>query len=375
MGENRTITSDGIRKGEDLGSIDLRSDTVTRPTEGMRRAMAAAVVGDDVFGEDPTVAELEGRMASLLGKERGLFVASGTMGNLVAMLTHAGRGDEIVLGHLAHTFLYEAGGCAALGGIHPHVLRNAPDGTLDLEEIARAIRDPEDLHQPPTRLVCLENTHNRCGGIALSPEYCNAVAEVARSNGLAVHLDGARLFNASIALSVPPATLARSADSVMVCLSKGLGAPVGSVLCGSEAFVRSARRVRKLVGGGMRQVGILAAAGLYAIDHHVDRLAEDHENAFRLARGIAEIPGLNCPQGEEPKAAWTNLVYFRIDESAVVDRALDAPALAERLRTRGVLAIPLGSDRRQMRMVTHLDVAASDIDTALAALRSAMAET
>ncbi|MGB2983245.1 MAG: low-specificity L-threonine aldolase [Candidatus Bipolaricaulia bacterium] len=350
--------------------IDLRSDTVTRPTDGMRRAMAEAIVGDDVFREDPTARQLEERMADVLGKESGLFVASGTMGNLVAMLTHAGRGDEIILGHLAHTFLYEAGGCSALGGIHPHVLENEPNGTLDLGAIGRAIRDPDDPHQPITRLICLENTHNRCGGIASSPEYSDAVGTFAREKGLLVHLDGARLFNASTALDVPPCDLTRSADSVMVCLAKGLGAPIGSVLCGSRPFIEKARRTRKLVGGGMRQVGVLAAAGLYALDHHVQRLGEDHANARKLAEGIDEIPGLTCTWDDSMSTAWTNLVYFSVDGAIVGDPALDAYRLTERLDERNVLAIPLGTDNRQVRMVTHLDVSTSDIDVALEALRS-----
>jgi len=363
-------------KGDALRLIDLRSDTVTKPTDGMRSAMANAVVGDDVFGEDPTVLDLERRTAELLGKAAGLFVASGTMGNLVAMLTHAGRGDEIVVGNLSHTFLYEAGGCAALGGIHPHVLPNEVDGILDLGAIERAVRDPDDEHQPPTCLICLENTHNRCRGIAIPADYFDRVGALASRHGLAVHLDGARLFNAAIALSVSPDVLARSADSVMVCLSKGLGTPVGSVLCGEEAFIRRARRMRKLVGGGMRQVGVLAAAGLYALDHHVERLALDHDNAARLARGIGAIPGLTCGQAESPASgAWTNLVYLTIDEPARGGPAFDAAELAVRLRERGVLGIPLGADRRQMRLVTHLDVSDADIDDALAALRSVITET
>jgi len=353
-----------------MHTIDLRSDTVTRPTDGMRQAMATAVVGDDVFGDDPTVQELERRTAALLGKERGLFLPSGTMANLVAMLAHAGRGDEVILGHLSHTFLYEAGGCAVLGGIHPHTIRNEPDGTLDLRAVELAIRNPADLHQPTTRLICLENTHNRCGGIASSPEYLDAVAALARRRGLLVHLDGARLMNASVALGLSPERLAHGADSVTICLSKGLGAPAGSVLCGTETFVARARRMRKLVGGGMRQVGILAAAGLYALDHHVERLAEDHENARRLAEAIADMPGLDCPQGRPSPAVWTNLVYF-----SVVHPDVDAAALTERLRERGVLAIPLGADGRRVRMVTHLDISSADIDRAIDALRSAVNET
>jgi len=353
-----------------MNTIDLRSDTVTRPTPGMRQAMAEAVVGDDVFGDDPTIQELEARAADLLGKERGLFVASGTMANLVAMLSHAGRGDEIILGHLAHTFLYEAGGCSALGGIHPHTLQNEPDGTLELGAIERAIRDSSDPHQPPTRLICLENTHNRCGGIASSPEHMRSVGDLAKRHGLLVHLDGARLLNAAIALGVSASELTAGADSVTICLSKGLGAPIGSVLCGTETFIARARRMRKLVGGGMRQVGILGAAGLHALDHHIERLAEDHANALRLAQAIAAMPGLECPHGEDTSSVWTNLVYFDVTR-----QDLDAASLTSRLQARGILAIPLGSDGRRVRMVTHLDVSSADIDLAIEALQSALNET
>ena len=355
--------------------IDLRSDTVTRPTEAMRRAMAEAVVGDDVYEEDPTVRELEERMADILGKEGGLFVASGTMGNLTALLTHAGRGDELIVGHLGHTFLYEVGGSAGLGGIHAAVLENAPDGTMPLSAIADAVRNPLDIHAPRTRVICLENTHNRCGGIVLDPTYVEDVARLAREKGAVVHLDGARLFNASRALGVAPTRWSAAADSVMVCLSKGLGAPVGSVLCGTRDFVRSARRIRKMLGGGMRQVGILAAAGLYALDHHVERLDEDHTNARRLAAGIAATPGLSSLQAEPAPTAWTNLVYFEIDAAAIRSGAPDAALLAHRLRERGVLASPIGKTGRELRMVTHLDVTAKDIEEALLALRSAMKGT
>ena len=353
-----------------MKTIDLRSDTVTRPSPGMRRAMAEARVGDDVFGEDPTVRELEERMADRLGKEAGLFVASGTMGNLVAILAHAGRGDEMIVGELAHTFLYEAGGASALGSIHPHPVPNLADGTIDIDRLRRAIRNPSDPHQPPTRLICLENTHNRCGGVVLTAEYTDAVADLAHAEGISVHLDGARLFNASVATGIPPAELARGAESVMVCLSKGLGCPVGSVLCGERGFIERARRMRKLVGGGMRQAGIIAAAGIYALENNVERLAEDHENARRLAAGIAEIEGLSSPQAGPPPTAWTNLIYFEIDPDAVADRSLTADILVERLRDKGVLALPVGGE--QIRMVTHLDVGRSDIETALDALRSAV---
>ena len=353
--------------------IDLRSDTVTRPTDGMRQAIATAEVGDDVFGEDPTVLRLEERTASLLGKEAGLFVASGTMGNLVALLTHAGRGDEIILGDRSHTFLYEVGGCSGLGGIHPYVLPNPDDGTLDLSAVETAIRDPSDVHFPRTRLICLENTHNRCGGIPLSPEYSDAVGALAKRYGLAVHLDGARLFNAAIARGVEPIRFTSSADSVMICLSKGLGSPVGSVLCGDHAFIDEARRTRKAIGGGMRQVGILAAAGLYALDHHIDRLAGDHANAARLAAGIDELDGLSCDQaGEGP---WSNLVYFGVDGAAIGRHEVDAHVLTERLKAHGILALPLGAGNPRVRMVTHLDVSRADVDTTLDALQSSFRGT
>ncbi len=353
--------------------IDLRSDTVTRPTEGMRQAIASAEVGDDVFGEDPTVLRLEERVSSLLGKEAGLFVASGTMGNLVALLTHAGRGDEVILGDRSHTFLYEVGGCAGLGGIHPHTLENRDDGTLDLAAIEAAIRDPSNVHFPKTKVICLENTHNRCGGIALSPEYSDAVAALASRHGLIVHLDGARLFNAAVTCSVEPTRFTRSADSVTICLSKGLGTPVGSVLCGTRSFIETARRMRKAVGGGMRQVGILAAAGLHAIEHHIDRLADDHANAAKLAAGIDALDGLSCEQVGE--GTWSNLVYFSVDGPALGQPELDAEALCGRLKERGVLALPLGAKSPRIRMVTHLDVSSSDVDTALDALRSSLRGT
>ena len=353
--------------------IDLRSDTVTRPTDAMREAMAAAIVGDDVYEEDPTVRLLEERMADLLEKEAGLFVASGTMGNLAALLTHAGRGDEVIVGRQAHTFLYEVGGSAGLGGIHAAVLDNAPDGTVPLPAIAEAVRNPLDIHAPRTRVITLENTHNRCGGIVLEPSYVDAVARFARENGVAVHLDGARLFNAARAMNVSPSRWTVAVDSVMVCLSKGLGAPVGSVLCGTRDFIRAARKVRKMLGGGMRQAGILAAAGLYALDHHTVRLEEDHANAARLAAGIASIPGLSSPQASPAATAWTNLVYVRIDSASLAE--LDATLLAQRLREQGILASPIGKTGRELRMVTHLDVSASDIEDALIALRSAVRGT
>ena len=355
--------------------IDLRSDTVTRPTAGMRQAMAQAEVGDDVYGEDPTVNRLQEMVAERLGKEAALFVASGTMGNLVAILAHGGRGDELILGDRSHTFLYEGGGSAGLAGIHARTLPNLPDGTLALDAIEEAIR-PSDVHAPRTRLLTLESTHNRCAGRALTPEYCDAAGELAHAHGISVHLDGARLFNASIALDVPPSRLTQGVDSVMVCLSKGLGAPVGSLLSGTRDFVRRARRMRKLVGGGMRQAGILAAAGIYALEHHVDRLAEDHANAHRLAEGIGPLPGLvRGAEGDLGRLPETNLVYFKVDGASLGDPTLDAAVLSRRLRARGVLANPLGRRSDQMRMVTHLDVSPEDIEETLVALRSSLEET
>jgi threonine aldolase len=337
-------------------AIDLRSDTVTLPTPAMRWAMAEAEVGDDVFGEDPTVNRLQEMAAERLGKEDALFVASGTMGNLVALLTHCGRGDEIILGDQAHTFIYEAGGSAALGGIHPHPLPNRPDGTIDLSAIEEAIR-PDDIHCPRTRLICLENTHNRCSGAALTVEYTAQVGALARRRGLPLHLDGARIFNAAIALEVDAKELVRDADSVAFCLSKGLSAPVGSLLCGTADFVKEARRARKIVGGGMRQAGILAAAGIVALEEMVERLAEDHANARRLAAGLAEIPGLSL----DPQKVQTNILYFELADSRITTWEFIAG-----LEKEGVRLLSLGP--RRLRAVTHYGIEAADIDAALAAV-------
>jgi threonine aldolase len=251
-----------------MNIIDLRSDTVTLPTPAMRAAMAAAEVGDDVYREDPAINRLQELAAERMGKEAGLFVPSGTMGNLVAVLAHCGRGDEVILGNLGHTFLFEAGGIAALGGVTPFTLPTQPDGTLRIEDIRAAIRS-NDVHFPTTRLITLENTHNRCGGVPLSADYTDAVGQLAKENGLSLHLDGARIFNAAVALKTPAARLAQAADSVTFCLSKGLSAPVGSVLCGSQVFIERARRIRKQLGGGMRQAGVLAAAGIIALEQMV----------------------------------------------------------------------------------------------------------
>jgi len=325
-----------------MKSIDLRSDTVTHPTEAMREAMARAVVGDDVYGEDPTVNRLQEMAADRLGKEAGLFIPSGTMGNLIAVLAHCGRGDEAILGHLAHTFLYEGGGIAALGGVHPHTIPNQPDGTLRLEDIHAAIR-PDNAHQPITRLVCLENTHNRCGGEVLDAAYTGSVGRLCRTEGLALHLDGARIFDAAVALGVPARELTEPVDSITFCLSKGLCAPVGSVLCGSKPFVQKAHRLRKLVGGGMRQAGILAAAGIVALETMVDRLMEDHDRAKTLARALKGLPGISLEQDPPP----TSMVYLRFEDGAMID----APGFVEGMREEGIIVSALSPNR--MRLVVH----------------------
>ena len=291
--------------------IDLRSDTVTKPTPAMREAMYRAEVGDDVFGEDPNVNRLEALAAEKMGKEAGLFVASGTMGNLIAVLVHCQRGDEAVMGHLGHTFLFEGGGISALGSIFAHTLPNQPDGTIQLEDINGAIRG-SDIHHPLTRLVILENTHNRCGGTVLSEAYTRQVGELVRANGLQLHLDGARIFNAAAALGTNVRALVDPVDSVTFCLSKGLCAPVGSVLCGSGDFIDRARRIRKQLGGGMRQAGILAAAGIVALEEMVDRLVEDHRRARWLAQGLAGLTGLRLTYGEPA----SNLVFVSLETTS-----------------------------------------------------------
>ncbi|RPI32907.1 MAG: low-specificity L-threonine aldolase [Chloroflexota bacterium] len=322
--------------------IDLRSDTVTQPTSAMRRAMAQAEVGDDVYREDPTINRLQELAAGLMGKEAGLFVPSGTMGNLAAVLAHCGRGDEIILGNKAHTFLFEAGGVSALGGVHSYQIPNQADGTLALEDILTAIR-PDDPHDPVTRLVSIENTNNRCGGVSLSVEYTRAVGKLAREHGLRLHIDGARIFNAAVAQGVTAADLAAPADSITFCLSKGLCAPVGSVLCGSKAFIEQALRIRKQLGGGMRQAGVLAAAGIVALDSMIDRLAEDHARARTLAESLAAIPGFHLEMG----MPQTNMVFITLDDNIPLDAQKTAQHLAERGIRVGVVS------QRGFRLVTH----------------------
>lgn len=343
--------------------IDLRSDTVTWPTDDMRRAMAEAEVGDDVFGDDPTVNRLEATAAERLGKEAGLFVASGTMGNLVAVLAHCGRGDEVILGDLSHTFLNEAGGISALGGVHPRTVPVQADGTLSLDAIRAAIRPLGNAHYPPTRLIALENTQGAIGGIPISKEYTDAVGALAREHDLALHIDGARIFNAAVALGTDVAGLVSAADSVTFCLSKGLCAPVGSVLVGSRQFIDRARRMRKLAGGGMRQAGVLAAAGLIALERMTERLDEDHETARLLAEGLAEMPQFVL----DLTAVQTNMVFFRLAD----DVALSAPELSERMKAHNVLLLP--TDGRGFRAVTHYWVRPEDVIYVLASLQQELA--
>jgi threonine aldolase len=324
------------------GYIDLRSDTVTVPTPAMREAMATAEVGDDVFAEDPTVNRLQEIAAARLGFEAALLVSSGTMGNLSAMLAHCGRGEEIIVGDQAHIYIYEGGGTAVVGGIHPRAVPNQADGTLRLDDVERSIR-PKDSHYPETRVICLENTHNRMGGAVLTPEYTRQMATLAGRHGLKLHVDGARIFNAAAALNVDVKELTRGADSVTFCLSKGLSAPVGSVLCGSREFIRIAHKRRKVLGGGMRQAGIIAAAGIVALELMTERLRDDHANAKALAEGVAQVPGL----GVNLAGVKSNMVYFDIDPAMPFDAAeLCRRAAAERVKM-------LPTAPRRIRMVTH----------------------
>ena len=342
--------------------IDLRSDTVTLPTQAMREAIFNADLGDDVYREDPTTNRLEEIAAEKMGKEAALMVVSGTMGNLVSLLTHCKRGEEVILGDRSHTFVYEAGGMSALGGIHPHTVVNQPDGTMKLEDIERAIRS-DNIHFPRTRLICLENTHNYCGGAALTVKYMEEVTTLARKHSLQVHLDGARIFNAAIALGVDVKELIRHVDSVSFCLSKGLAAPVGSVICGSENFIEEARRNRKVIGGGMRQCGIIAAAGLIALEQMVERLVEDHANARRLAEGIAEIPQLFVDLDK----VQTNIVYFNPDTEKI-----SAGRLVQQLANDGIRVSI--SESTRLRAVTHYGISTKDIDDALKVLQKNMKE-
>ena len=344
-----------------MKTVDLRSDTVTKPTPEMRKAMYEAEVGDDVMREDPTVRRLEELAADRLGKEAAMLVPSGTMGNLASLLTHCNRGDEVILGDKAHIFHHEQKGASVLGGVAYNPIPNQEDGTLKLEDIENAIQ-PDDIHVARSRLLALENTQNFCGGVALSPEYIRAASAVAKSHGLSVHMDGARIFNAAVALGVKPSELVAPVDSVMFCISKGLAAPIGSMVVGTREFIEEARRVRKVLGGGMRQAGIIAAAGIVALNTMVDRLAEDHRRARMLAEGINEIPGLEV----KLETVQTNIVVFRLKRPDMTPTQL-----AERLAERGVLLFAIGNDT--LRAVTHYEISDDDIAYALSAFRAIMA--
>ncbi len=336
--------------------IDLRSDTVTKPSEGMRRAMAVAEVGDDVFGEDPTVNALQERVAAMLGKESALFVPSGTMANQISLLAHARPGDEIILERGSHVLNHEAGGLAALAGVQPFVLEG-DRGILEPEEVDRSIRF-SDVHFPPTALIWIENTHNRGGGSVFPLEKMKAIRDIATNYGLKLHMDGARLFNACVASDVPPEEYARQVDSLSFCFSKGLGAPVGSILAGGAEFIARAHRYRKMLGGGMRQVGILAAAALYALDHNIERLAEDHKNAGRLAEGLDRLDGVRVIM----QPVETNIVYFDVSETG-----RNALEIMNEARERQVLVLP--ESFTIIRAVTHLEIDADDIEKTIAAFR------
>ena len=331
--------------------IDLRSDTVTRPTAAMQAAMAAAELGDDVFGDDPTVNALQMRMAQLLGKEAALFVPTGTQSNLCALMAHCQRGDEYIVGQMAHTYRWEGGGAAVLGSIQPQPLQQQADGSILLQDIEAAIK-PDDAHFAKSRLLALENTW---GGQVLPQAYVDAATALAHRKGLATHLDGARLFNAVVASGTPVLEMARHFDSVSVCFSKGLGAPVGSALVGSKELISRAHRVRKMLGGGMRQAGVLAAAALHALDHHVERLADDHLHARMLAEGLQGLPGVTV------QAPQTNILFVDLTPEKAV-------GVVDRLRAAGVLCTGL----YRLRFVTHLDVSTADIQRAIAILRTAL---
>ncbi|KAJ0967577.1 hypothetical protein J5N97_024494 [Dioscorea zingiberensis] len=345
-------------------TVDLRSDTVTKPTETMRVAMANAEVDDDVLGADPTAHRFESEMAKIMGKEAALFVPSGTMANLISVMVHCEvRGSEVILGDNCHIHVYENGGISTIGGVHPRTLKNKSDGTMDIAEIEAAIRHPDgELYFPSTRLICLENTHANCGGRCISVEYTDKIGEIAKQHGLKLHIDGARIFNASIALGVPVHRLVQAADSVSVCLSKGLGAPVGSVIVGSRSFITKAKRLRKTLGGGMRQVGVLCAAAHVALRENLEKLEEDHQRAKILADGLNQIKQLSVNM----TSTETNMVYFNILESSCIS----PEKICEVLEEHGVLAMPASAT--SVRLVLHHQISESDVHYALTCIKQAV---
>ncbi|XP_016899824.2 low-specificity L-threonine aldolase 1-like [Cucumis melo] len=341
--------------------IDLRSDTVTKPTETMRAAMAMAEVDDDVLGNDPIALELEEEMAKIMGKEEGLFVPSGTMGNLISVLVHCEiRGSEVIVGDNSHIHIYENGGIATIGGVHSRTVKNKDDGTMDIDLIEAAIRNPKgQLFFPTTRLICLENTHANSGGRCLCVEYIDKVGELAKKHDLKLHIDGARIFNASVATGVSVDRLVQVADSVSVCLSKGLGAPVGSVIVGSKSFISKARRVRKTLGGGMRQIGILCAAGLVALKENVQKLEADHHKAKQLASGLCQIKGIKV----DLKSVETNIIFFEIEE----DSQISAKLLCKSMEEHGILLMQESLSR--IRIVLHHQISTSDVEYTLKCMK------
>ena len=348
--------------------IDLRSDTVTLPSDEMREAISRAKLGDDVFGEDPTVNELEKNAAKIMGKDAGLLVPSGTMGNLISILVHCERGTEIILGDKSHTFYYEAGGISAFGGIHSRQLKNQKDGTLDINEIKSSIR-MDNIHFPKTSAISLENTHNLCNGSPLTPEYTSSVAEIAKNNNIMLHVDGARIFNAAVALNINIKDLVKNVDSVTFCLSKGLAAPVGSMICGSKEFIYHAHRMRKALGGGMRQAGIIAAAGIVSMNNMLDQIHKDHQNTKHLAEGIDEIDGLSI----DMKNIKTNILYFNINAGRTRNNELAS-------QTRNIKIYPFQisleniyffeSSPNYFRLVTHYGITSDDIIRVLEKLKN-----
>jgi threonine aldolase len=341
--------------------VDLRSDTVTKPTPEMREAMAEAEVGDDVYRDDPTVNRLEALAADILGKEASLFVPSGTMGNLIALLVHCQRGHEVIVGNLSHIYLNEAGGMSALGGIQPCPIQNQSDGTLALDDILASIRT-EDVHHPITRLICLENTQNICGGVPLTPEYTRQVGDLAHRNDLFLHIDGARIFNSAAAQNVSVKELVKPADSVMFCLSKGLAAPLGSMLVGTQQFITRARHIRKMLGGGMRQVGIVAAAGLISLERMTKRLADDHARAKKLAEGLRQVDGLVV----DTNSPYTNMVYLNLSEAVSVN----APQITQKMKDFGILVDP--ENARRFRLVTHYWIDEAAVEKTISAFQRAL---
>lgn len=346
-----------------MNAIDLRSDTVTWPTPEMRRAMAEAPVGDDVYGEDPTVNALEEEAAAMLGKEAGLFVSSGTQGNICSILTHCGRGDEIIAADKCHITTYEVGNPATLGGVHTRMVGMQPDGTMPLDQLEAAIRPAGNDHYPTTRLICLENTQGSMGGLVLPPDYVQAVADLAHNNGAMLHIDGARLFNAAAASGCPARDLVRGADSVTFCLSKGLCAPIGSIMVGSKDFIRKARRMRKALGGGLRQAGILAAAGIIALNEMTQRLHEDHENARDLALGLGKLPGIEIDMAQ----VQTNMIFIKL----TAESRYTGAQIAEKLKPHNILIGMTYPDT--FRAVTHYWIKREHVPQIIEAFRTVMA--